>query len=76
MESYIGFPCCRRIASPEKIVEIIIETYGLGNLQANLEQLIGIGINVKCPFCQKTCWVDPPPPSFFQMIDISVPNTH
>jgi hypothetical protein len=72
----MAFPCCRRIVSPDKIVELIIGTYGLGNLQANIDQLIGIGINVKCPFCQKTCWVDPPPPALTQIIDASVPDTH
>jgi hypothetical protein len=76
VESYMGFPCCRRIVNPEKIVEIIIETYGLENIQANIDQLKSIGINVKCPFCQKTCWVDPPPLALSQIINTSVPKTH
>jgi hypothetical protein len=75
MENYLGFSCCRRTVSPERIIEIIIETYGLGNLQANIEQLKSIGINIKCPFCKITYWIDPPPPAFSQAIDVSVPDT-
>jgi len=76
MENYMGFPCCRRIAGPEKIVEILIDTYGLENLRSNIEQLIGVGINVKCPFCKTVCWVEPPPLAVYQVIDSSIPVSH
>jgi len=76
MAHYLGFSCCRRIISLESIIETIIKTYGLKNLQANIEQMKSIGINIKCPFCEATCWIDPPPPELLKIIDASVPNEH
>jgi hypothetical protein len=76
MGNFLGFPCCRRSIESEKIVDLLIETYGVKNLQANIEQLKDVGINVKCPFCRTVCWVEPPSSNLIQMINTCVPNTH
>jgi hypothetical protein len=65
---FFGFSCCRRIITTEKFVEIILETYGVKNFDAIIEQIENVGINVKCPFCRSICWINPPPQNFMEKI--------
>lgn len=76
MENFLEFSCCRKIIDLEKIVNLLIETYGIKSLQANIEQLKSTGINITCPFCRAICWIEPPPSGFTQIIDTYIPNTH
>lgn len=70
----LGLPCCRRTIGLEKIIEAIADTHGVRNLEASVEQLKNIGINIKCPFCEATLWVKSLPSEAASEIDKHIPS--